>query len=116
MKTLLAIAGTVALVGVIAFAWAVNCSGPRPEVRQVSLEPPESPGHPYRVTAVIRNKGGNGGEVTVSFELVSLTDGSVTRTKEQVDLDANEVRTVTTEIDAPFGDYEPRAKVDYPPR
>jgi hypothetical protein len=116
MKTVLSLAGVVVIAAVMAFVWAANCSGPRPEVEQVSLEAPKSPDHPYRVIAVIRNKTGNGGEVTVNFELVNVADGSVTRTKEDVDLNGDETLTVITEIDAPPGEYEPRAKVDYPPR
>lgn len=115
MKALISLVGVVIFFGVLAAAWAANCSGPRPQVEEVTLEAPEPADHAYRVSAVIRNKGRNGGEVTVRFELVNRADGGVIHARENVDLDPRKTQIVSVEISAPPGDYEARASVDYPP-
>jgi hypothetical protein len=116
MRTLLWGLGVSALIAAAGVLWVGNCSGPRPEVADVTVEASESPDHAYRISVVIINKGRNGGEVTVLFELVSREDGRVTRARENIEIEANETLTVSTEISAPPGAYDARAKVDYPPR
>jgi hypothetical protein len=99
----------------IGAGWLVNCTGPRPEVQSVQLEEPESPDHPYRVQAELRNKGRNGGEVTVVFELVDRDSGKVYRRKDNFELKGRESVSAVAEIEAPSGSYDARAKAIYPP-
>jgi hypothetical protein len=99
----------------VAGLWWWECTGPRPEVEEVSLEEPQLPGQPYQAQAVVHNRSRNEGQVTVVFRL-NGDDGSVFSEDENVQLGGNDRITVVAEISAPPGHYEVDAKVLYPPR
>ncbi|HXH21109.1 MAG TPA: hypothetical protein VNN10_03700 [Dehalococcoidia bacterium] len=107
----LALAAFAALAGL----WWYECAGPRPEVEEVSVEEPAQPGHPYQVRAVVRNRGRNGGEVTVVFRLRDAM-GRVFTERKSIDIGGGERATVTAEIGAPPASYALEAEVHYPPQ
>lgn len=106
----------LALVIALAALWVINCSGPRPSASHLRVQPPQSAGEPYLLSAVISNGGIGHGEVEVTFSLRDRATGSIYAQSETVTLEENEQAVVTVAINAPPGSYTPQVQVDYPPR
>ena len=103
------------MIAVLAGLWWYECTGPRAEIEEVSLEEPSQPGHPYQASAVVRNNGRNEGEVTVVFRLTG-DDGRTFAGHQSVGVKGHDRVIVVTEINAPSGNYQVEAKVEYPPQ
>jgi hypothetical protein len=109
-------AGVIPLA--LAGLWVANCSGPQPIVDQASvrLVEPSNEGTPYRVEAVLRNRGRGQGEVTVHVRLRDRASGVAVQKDEQVDLDPHQSTLVVVEVPAPPSTYVPEVEAEYPPR
>jgi hypothetical protein len=112
-----ALLSTVALVavGLTAWLWVRQCAGPDPEVVSVTIEPPAAEGEPYVVRAVVADRRGREGTVSVTIGLRERSTGREYLRHESISLDPGAEVGVTAEFDVPPGDYEPLAKVRYPP-
>lgn len=116
MRTVLAYAvGLGFAVALLLAGWVVGCAGPRPAVRDARLTAPGTPDGPYRVTALIENRGLGEGPVQVTFILKNRSAGWVVTHNEQVTLPRQGTVLVTAEIPAPVADYELEVKAEYPP-
>ncbi|MFN8534830.1 MAG: hypothetical protein U0556_14935 [Dehalococcoidia bacterium] len=99
-----------------ALLWVVNCSGPRPEVRDVRLQAPESDGAPYRIEVEIANPWRGHGQAAVTIRLIDTDRGLTVIEQRKIALEPDEQTVLVAEIAAPPGRYTPQVEVRYPPR
>ncbi|HEU5367353.1 MAG TPA: hypothetical protein VFU69_02770 [Ktedonobacterales bacterium] len=104
------------LVLVLPYLWVSNCSGPRPSVSGLQVQPPQTPDGPYTLSALVTNNGPGHGQVDVTFRLRDQRSGHTFEQDETVTLEAGEQAEVSVEINAPPGNYMPEVEVEYPPR
>jgi hypothetical protein len=108
--------GAVILAPIVAgVLWVSSCSGPRPEVGDVSLAAPSEEGAPYRMTATVHNQGHGHGQVVVTFRLRDPATDRTVQQEEQIVLSGGQTAVVTTEILAPPAAYKSEVEVEYPP-
>lgn len=109
--------GVPLLVAVVAAVlWVAQCSGPRPVVEDVRLEPPTVADGPYRVEANVTNAGRGHGEVAVTIKLQDQASGRTFQTDRKLDLEDHETTRVIADIPAPPATYTPTVEALYPPR
>ena len=104
------------LLLVLPYLWISNCSGPRPSVSNLQVQPHQTPVGPYVASALVTNNGPGHGEVEVTLRLRDQRSGHAYEQDETVTLDAGEQAVVSAQIDAPPGTYTPEVEVNYPPR
>ena len=97
------------------FALSMACTGPKPEVKDVSVKPDENEKGKYNVQVVVENKGRGEGQAKVVARLVDESGRSYQK-EEQVDLKSHEITSTTIEIHAPVAKYVPEVEVEYPPQ
>lgn len=111
--------GRLALVVVLAagigLLWVRSCSGPDPVVESVRLVEPASDGAPYRVEAVVRNRGVGQGQVALTVRLRDRTSGRTLQQDKRVQLERDETMLAVVEVMAPRGSYAPQVEASYPP-
>lgn len=113
-KTLRRVAVLV-VVCALPFLWIVNCSGPRPEAHNLRVQPPQSQGDAYHLSATIENTGPGHGMVQVTFRLRDQATGKTYQSQDTVTLQGGEITVATADIDAPLGHYSPEVEATYPP-
>jgi hypothetical protein len=101
---------------VLTMLWVAECTGPRPVVGDVRLDPPASDGAPYRVEASVTNTGRGHGEVAVTIRLRDETSGQSVQTDRHIQLDGHETTRVIADLAAPAATYTPSVEAVYPPR
>jgi hypothetical protein len=103
----------LALAGLV---WLLQCTGPRPEIQGMVLREPAEPGLPYQVDVQVRNTWRGHGEVQVQAELHDDASKRSYQGKQSATIEPMEIINVVVEIQAAPGNYEPRVKVEFPPR
>jgi PBP1b-binding outer membrane lipoprotein LpoB len=79
-----------------------GCLGPKPVLESYQAEPPQDPGQPFRVEAVVRNAGPGEGEIEVQVRLSDKQTGDVIRRDSQkISLQTGETEHVLFEMDLP---------------
>ena len=102
--------------GVIAlFPLLMACTGPKPELKDVSVKADDNEKGKYTVQVVVENKGRGEGQAKVVARLIDPSGRSYQK-EEQVDLKSHEITSTTIEIHAPVADYRPEVEVAYPPQ
>src|SRR4051812_19446778 len=91
----------------LAILWVAECTGPRPVVGEVWLDPPTTNGAPYRVEASVTNTGRGHGEVAVTIRLRDETSGWSVQTDRRIELDEHETTRIIADIVAPAATYTP---------
>jgi hypothetical protein len=104
----------LAALTVMASAWVLRCSGPSPSLQDVVVRPPVSEGEPYRVETTVRNERAGSGEVEVTVRLRDMRTGIVFQGGATAWVEDDETVIVVVTVEAPSGDYEHQAEVDYP--
>jgi hypothetical protein len=97
-------------------AWLLQCTGPWPEIQSVAVREPPLAGLPYEIDVQVRNKWRGHGELQVYAELHDAASGRGYQGKQNATIEPREIINVVVEIQAAPGNYEPRVKVEYPPR
>jgi hypothetical protein len=101
---------------VLTVLWVSECTGPRPVVGDVRLDPPASEGAPYRVEASVTNTGRGHGEVAVTIRLRDESSDRSVQTDRRIELDEHETTRIIADIVAPTATYTPDVEAIYPPR
>jgi hypothetical protein len=113
MGRFLSAGGAIGVLALLAFLWSANCTGPRPHVVSTQLQAPVNAGDPYIARAMVENRDGHGGSVSVQFRLLDSA-GHRFEAQKTVQLESHEHLNVSAEIYAPMSDYRVKASVDYP--
>jgi hypothetical protein len=101
---------------VLTVFWVAECTGPRPVVGEVRLDPPATDGAPYRVEANVTNTGRGHGEVAVTIRLRDAASGQSIQTDRRIELDEHETTHIIADMVAPTATYTPAVEAIYPPR
>jgi hypothetical protein len=100
----------------VGLAWVRSCSGPDPVVESTRLIEPSAEGAPYRVEAVVRNRGPGEGQAELTVRLRDRESGRTVEDDKKLQLERGETTLAVVEIKAPRGSYDPQVEASYPPR
>jgi hypothetical protein len=105
----------LAVLGIASALWVTQCSGPRPTVTAVQMQPPTAPGAPYQIQATVQNNGLGHGEAQLTFRLRNPATGASVQEERNVSLDNGETTVVVASLNAPQASYVPEVEATYPP-
>ncbi len=102
----------VALVGLLTAA----CFGPKPTVVSHELSPPEQPGQPWVMHAMVKNRGSGEGQVAVTARLIDPQTGTVVSANETtVIMQGHETTMVAIDLQPPTdGPFDEEVEAEYP--